>query len=122
MVRVDGSQLTDWGSFHDVFSATFGFPDFYGRNLSAWIDCMTALDEPADDLTTIHGSAADPVVVHVDGANSVPVDILEALTDCAAFVNWSRIEAGEAAILALSYRRTQPHRDFPRTASPNRNG
>jgi RNAse (barnase) inhibitor barstar len=23
---------------------TFGFPDFYGRNMDAWIDCMTDID------------------------------------------------------------------------------
>jgi len=33
--------ITDWASFHDVFMHTLGFPDFYGRNMDAWIDCMT---------------------------------------------------------------------------------
>jgi hypothetical protein len=30
-------------------------------------------------------------------------EIYEALVDCAAFVNWRRIEVGDGPILALSY-------------------
>ena len=107
-VRIDGSQLTDWESFHDVFAAVFGFPAFYGRNMNAWIDCMTSLDTPEDGMTTIHGSATDPVVPHIANASSVPSELFDGLNECAAFVNWRRIEVGEPAILALSFWRTEP--------------
>jgi hypothetical protein len=52
-VRIDGSQLTDWESFHKVFAGVLGFPAFYGNNMDAWIDCMTSLDTPDDGMTTI---------------------------------------------------------------------
>ncbi len=108
VVRVDGGQLITWESFHDVFAAAFGFPSFYGRNMDAWIDCMTSLDAPDDGLTAIHGSPADPVVLHLDHASSMPGEIFDALNECSAFVNWRRIVAGEPAILVLSYWRTEP--------------
>lgn len=111
LVRVDGAQLSDWDSFHDVFSTAFGFPAFYGRNLHAWIDCMTSLDQPGDAMTAIHGSATDPVAIHVANADQIPTDIFEAFTNSAAFVNWRRIEAGEPAILTLSYLRPEPREE-----------
>jgi len=40
-VRVDATHIRDWDNFHDVFADAFGFPDFYGRNMDAWVDCMT---------------------------------------------------------------------------------
>ena len=40
---LDGSVITDWDTFHRESSRVFGFPDFYGRNMSAWIDCMSTL-------------------------------------------------------------------------------
>lgn len=107
-VRIDGRRLTDWDSFHTAFAEVFGFPDFYGRNLDAWIDCMTSLDSPEDGLTTIHGSPTDPVVIHLANPAAVPSELLDALSDCSAFVNWRRVEAGEPAILILSVRRSQP--------------
>jgi hypothetical protein len=108
IVRIDGSQLTDWETFHDAFAAVLGFPAFYGRNMNAWIDCMTSLDSPEDGMTTIHGDAADPVVLHIANASSIPSELFYGLNECAAFVNWRRIEAGEPPILALSFWRAEP--------------
>ncbi|HEY3834620.1 MAG TPA: barstar family protein [Acidimicrobiia bacterium] len=106
-IRIDGSRLTDWESFHDTFAAELGFPSYYGRNMNAWIDCMTSLDSPADGMTTVRGTAADVVVLHITNASSIPREIFDALNECAAFVNWRRVDMGESAILALSYWRTQ---------------
>jgi RNAse (barnase) inhibitor barstar len=46
LVRIDGTRLQSWDAFHSAFASAFGFPDFYGRNMDAWIDCMTSLDSP----------------------------------------------------------------------------
>lgn len=107
LIRLDGTRITDWESFHTVFAEVFGFPDFYGRNMNAWIDCMTSLDDPADGMTSIHGSASDPVVLQLDHANKLPAELFEAITECSAFVNWRKLEVGEPAILMLSCWRTQ---------------
>jgi RNAse (barnase) inhibitor barstar len=104
-VTIDASRLIDWDSFHTVFAAAFGFPAFYGRTMDAWIDCMTSLDEPADGLTTVHGSATDPVVLCLDNANAVPKPVFDALVECAAFVNWRRLDKGEPAVLVMAFDR-----------------
>jgi len=106
LVRVYATQIHDWDSFHDVFSAVFGFPDFYGRNMDAWIDCMTCLDDVDAAMTSIHGSTSDMVVLQIDEVDRMPAEIYKVLVDCAAFVNWSRIEQGDPAILAMSCNRT----------------
>lgn len=108
VVRIDGGRISGWESFHDVFAAEFGFPSFYGRNMNAWIDCMTSLDSPEDGMTTVHGSASDPIVLYIENADSLPSEMLEAINECSAFVNWRRMQVGEPAVLALSYWRTQP--------------
>ena len=105
LVRLDAARLRDWESFHDAFAAAFGFPGFYGRNLNAWIDCMSYVDDPASGMTTVHGSAADPVVLRLDNADEMPRELFDALVECAGFVNWRRLEAGEPAVLVLAFRR-----------------
>lgn len=104
-VNVDGRTIADFESFHDVFKDLMGFPDFYGRNMDAWIDCMTNLDDPSTRMTAIHGSATDPIVLHIEHADQLPSDVLVALNECSAVVNWRRVETGAPAILVLSYRR-----------------
>ena len=54
VVKLDTARIADWDSFHDVCAQALGFPGFYGRNMNAWIDCMTSLDEPRDGMTRVH--------------------------------------------------------------------
>ncbi|MGN6505182.1 MAG: barstar family protein [Tepidisphaeraceae bacterium] len=103
-VRLDASRLSDWDAFHTVFASEFGFPDFYGRNMNAWIDCMTDLSEDTG-MTSVRGSATDPVVLYLNNTNAVPKEIFEALVECAGFVNWRRLEVGEPAVLILAFHR-----------------
>jgi hypothetical protein len=106
LIRINAAEIRDWATFHDGFAKWFGFPDFYGRNMNAWIDCMTYLDDPGAGMTTIHGSTSDPVVLCLDNVNAMPNAIFEALVECAAFVNWRRIETGDPAILLLAFHKT----------------
>lgn len=102
-IHVDGTRMVDWPSFFDVFAEAFGFPDFFGRNMNAWIDCMTSLDETMSDVEVAPGEL---VCLALDAADvfkaSCPEQYL-ALVECAAFVNWRRIEVGEPPILVLSF-------------------
>ncbi len=107
LVSVDCAKIRDWNSFHDEFAGTFGFPDFYGRNMNAWIDCMTSLDDPKAGMTFVH--AAEGHVLTLQLENVKPFreqhpDMYSAIVECAAFVNWRRLEVGEPAVLAVSFR------------------
>ena len=53
VVEIDGKRLVGSERFHDTFTKLFGFPDFYGRTMDAWIDCMSSLDEPESGLTKL---------------------------------------------------------------------
>ena len=107
LVTIDTQLITDWPSFHHVFATTFGFFDGYGRNLNAWIDCMTGLDDdPVQNLAAVTCAKGEIVVLQLehsaDFAAREPA-MFQTLLDCTAFVNWRRIETGGVAIVALSY-------------------
>lgn len=97
-------SIVDWDTFHDAFATALGFPAFYGRNMNAWINCLTYADD-ADS-----GMVADPVAPGDLLALAIPdapafrarcPEQYEALIECAAFVNHRRNEAGDAPFLAL---------------------
>ena len=105
-VDINGEKLGDWASFHQTFASSFGFPEFYGRNMDAWIDCMSSLDSPADGLTSIHAPTGGVVTIRIENVEMLRAkapDIWNALNECSAFVNWRRMEMGEPPVLALSY-------------------
>jgi len=105
-IQIDGDKIKDSDSFHDLFSEVLGFPKFYGRNMNAWIDCMTYLDEPEAGMTSVHVVPGDVLVLCVSSAADFKKrrpEIYEALLECSAFVNYRRVEKGQSAILALSF-------------------
>ncbi len=106
ILQIDVGGVASWSDFHDLFAAKLGFPDFYGRNMNAWIDCMTSLDAPGDGLSKVHAPAGGVLTLNVVNAPRLKADnaeIWEALNECAAFVNWRRNEVGEPSVLSLSY-------------------
>ena len=92
IARIDARRIVSWDTFHGVFADVLKFPNYYGRNMNAWIDCMSDLG---------------PIVLQIDNVDSLQAELYTALVDCAAFINWRCIEAGESAILILSYYRTK---------------
>jgi hypothetical protein len=103
IVEVHLGQISDWESFHDVFARDLGFPKFYGRNMNAWIDCLTYGD---DSMTAFAFGPDDPMTLQLLDCKAFRKrcpELYEALVDCTAFVNWRRIEQDERPILALSY-------------------
>lgn len=92
---VKGETLTDWECFHSYFEETFSFPGYYGRNMNAWIDCMS-------DYCYSEG----PVCLHIDEAAAFKAAnpaAFEALVECAAFINLRSTSAGGEPLMALSY-------------------
>ena len=106
IVRIDTRLITDWASFHDVFARLFGFPDYYGRNMDAWNDCMTYLNDPEASDTAVKAKPGEVVVLHlehmIDFKKRCP-ELYEAIVECSAFVNYRRIERGNDPVLALSF-------------------
>jgi hypothetical protein len=106
IVRIDGRTLVDRNNFHEAFAEAFGFPAFYGKNMDAWIDCMTSLDEPTHGMTSVHAPPGGVVVLQIDNYKYVRnrrPDLLSDIVECSAFVNWRRLEQGRPAVIALSY-------------------
>ncbi len=104
IVEINASEIVDWKTFHEVFCEAFGFPEFYGRNMDAWIDCMTDLDDPDSGMTNLHVKKGGMVVLkilHADVFRERCREQFVALYECVGFVNYRRIDVGDLPILSL---------------------
>jgi hypothetical protein len=108
IVRIPTSEIHDWSSFHDVFARVLGFPGFYGRNMNAWIDCLSFPDLDDGMVNVVVGDGA-VLTLQLDDASSFAARCpgqYAAVIECAAFVNWRRIERKDdplRPILALAF-------------------
>ncbi len=101
VITIPAHQITGWDSFHTVFKTVLGFPDFYGRNMNAWIDCMTYLD---DGMTSVSVEEGGLLALRIDDAPDFQrrcPEQYEALMESIAFVNFRSIERGGKPMVAL---------------------
>ena len=106
VINIDTRRIIDWKSFHDVFSISLGFPSTYGRNMNAWVDCVTSLDNPGAGMTKVHAAKGGIVTLlleHVEEFVQRSPELMKAIEESAAFVNWRRMEGGQPAVIALAY-------------------
>lgn len=86
---LDTRKIVDWESFHSVSAEAFGFPDFYGRNMNAFIDCLSYLGEN-DGMTRFELAVDESLIVSLPefGAfQATTPQIAQDFLDCIAFVN-----------------------------------
>jgi hypothetical protein len=102
---LDANSIVDWDTFHDAARSAFGFPDFYGRNMNAFIDCLTLLDQ-GDGMSRFRLTPHETLAVKVRGANAFatrcPVQALALVTATAA-ANKRHVADGKWPMLALVY-------------------
>jgi hypothetical protein len=107
IVPIACDEITDWPSFHTVFAKAFGFPSFYGRNMNAWIDCLTDIGHPEGaGMTAFSLDIADVMIIGCMGYADLKKrnpELSCALIECSSIVNARRIAQGERPVIALMF-------------------
>lgn len=104
LVPIPTDLIVDWASFHKVFAEVLGFPDFYGENLNAWIDCMTYADDAEAQMLARAVPPGELLALQIDDASDFAVrcpEQFKALVECTSFVNYRRVEVGGKPVLSL---------------------
>ena len=105
IARIKTAGIEDWQSFHEAFKSEMGFPEFYGMNMNAWIDCFTYLDE-GDGLSRFHLAQGEMLHIEIVGTREFKSrlpEIYDALVECTAAVNQRYAEQGRAPVLSLVF-------------------
>ena len=102
-VKLETSRITDWNSFHAESKKALGFPEFYGANMDAWIDCLSYLRE-GDGMSRF--VLAGDELLHIEVVDSESFhhrlpEIFEAMVECVSFVNRRYRESGDGPAISL---------------------
>lgn len=105
-VCLNGETITDWESFHIQCQNAFGFPDFYGRNMDAWVDCLSYLrdDEGMSKFRLKPNEFLQIEIAHAELLKQRLPDLLEELKFCIDGINERYQDYGEKPALALVLR------------------
>ena len=100
-VRLNSDVITDWPSFHAECQHALGFPDFYGANMDAWIDCMSSLQDE-DGMIGVRLEPDELLLLEVPRVEDLRArlpEVVSALVECTAFVNRERYPVPRIALL-----------------------
>ena len=104
VITIPTGTIVDWDTFHDAFEEALGFPSFYGRNMNAWIDCLSDADDPEGGMIADPVARGELLTLSISDAPAFRKrcpEQYDALIECAAFVNFQRVEEGDDPFLAL---------------------
>ncbi|MEN0579811.1 Barstar (barnase inhibitor) [Phytobacter palmae] len=74
-LSVNFNDINSHSEFHEKFKRLFGFPDFYGKNFHAFIDCLTSLRIPEDGMTTVNIQQDEYILLEVIDINHLQDDL-----------------------------------------------
>jgi hypothetical protein len=102
-VRLDAARIADWDSFHAESKREFGFPDYYGSTLDAWVDCLSYLRD-GEGMTRF--ALGEDEVLTIEIQNSAQLkqgnpELLEELAFCIGGINERYEDYGEKPALKL---------------------
>jgi Barstar (barnase inhibitor) len=100
---LETSDIVDWDTFHAASRMAFGFPDWYGRNMNAWIDCLSYL-HLGDGMSRYHLADGDVLTIEMRDAEDFATRLPElalALMTATSAVNQRYAEQGKPPMLAL---------------------
>lgn len=104
-VEIDLGRVSDAASFHAEFGRVMGFPDFYGKNMNAWEDCMGDLSAPGQPgMTRVEVPRGEDLLLVLKGAADLAKrkpDIWFSLLDSTASVNRTKTAIKGATRLLL---------------------
>ncbi len=92
-IRIKTDQIKNWKTFHTYFADQFNFPEYYGQNMNAWIDCME--DFAIDGLTVLEFGDCRSFKERIP-------EIHKAILESSAFINYRSTESGKKPMLIIS--------------------
>ena len=105
-VELNGALIADEAGFHAECKRAFGFPEFYGNSMDAWVDCLSYLRDE-ENMTRFRlkpNEVLDIVVTGADAMKAKVPDLLEEVAYCVAGINERYEDYGEKPALRLILR------------------
>ncbi|ASM02270.1 hypothetical protein BMF90_18065 [Serratia sp. OLHL2] len=103
-VKIDFAKIKTLDDFYTELSGLFGFPDFFGRNINALIDCFFSLRYPQDEMTKIHVAASEYLLMELHHFSLASEEIKETLIFTIENVSLKCKEKGQEPSIVLLLR------------------
>ncbi|MDX5631075.1 MULTISPECIES: barstar family protein [unclassified Brenneria] len=99
-ITLNFSSIKTMDELYDELAFKFGFPDFFGRNIDAVIDCIFGIRYPDEGMTKINISENGYLSLNIKNFSGADEKVKEAIIFIIEFVNYKyQFKGREPAIL-----------------------
>ncbi len=102
-IHIELQNLATIEDFHKHLKQKLGFPDFYGANYPALVDCLSSLRFPDDQMTTVTLEKEEVLVLEIQGMSYDKYAILELLVFASQAVNERQVSRGDSPCILFSF-------------------
>ncbi|MEY3445079.1 MAG: hypothetical protein RLZZ519_3360 [Bacteroidota bacterium] len=102
-VLVDLSGVESKAQLHSVLKNCLGFPDFYGANFYALIDCMSSFRYPEDEMTTIVLQEDEVLLMEIRNFSPEMKDLVTMIVYAVQAVNERARSRGRISSILLTF-------------------
>lgn len=93
-VSLNVGHIPDTARLHRQLQQIFGFPDFYGANYAALVDCWSSLRYPEDGMSRLVLAREEMLEIRVRGLSTAVAEVRETLISAVEDVNQRQISHG----------------------------
>lgn len=100
-IRINLSEIDSIEEMHEELITKFGFPNFYGKNVYALIDCWSSLRFPNDEMSEFVLKDDEVLILEIKGLVRANDVVLNNLIIAIENVNRREIDRGKQASIYL---------------------
>lgn len=104
-VSIPDHAFESEASVHHAFAQAMGFPDFYGKNWDAWIDCMSYIDDAKVGMSKVTVGKGESLEIEIlvrNNSRYYEGRVWGVFCGCMAAVNARLAAGGSKARLVLT--------------------
>ena len=95
------NEIRNEKTFHAVCQRVFGFPDFYAHTMDAWVDCLSCLDDPSAEMSSLTLAPGELLLIVVPDSAALKKEIFSSLIEGAIAVNARVTSRGKPPLVGL---------------------
>lgn len=95
------NEIRNEKTFHAVCQRVFGFPDIYAHTMDAWVDCLSCLDDPSAEMSSLTLAPGELLLIVVPDTANLKQEIFDDLIDGAIEVNARFVRRGKSPLIGL---------------------
>ncbi len=104
-ITIDFRKISDISDLHDKLDDELGFPDFYGRNIHALIDCLQSMRFPEEGMSRVVLGNEEVLMLELINFSNANMVIINSLLVAVETVNQRELDRGRkhSILLAMSF-------------------